>query len=253
VSNTPEVNTPATADIAIFLMLGALRQAHISMETVRAGQWQGSAMPLGHDPQGKILGILGMGSIGQAVANRARAFGMRIQYHNRRRLPASDERAIGATYVDFETLIMTSDVLSLNCKLTAATRHMIGAKELNQLKKGAVLVNTARGGLIDEKALVEVLNSGHIGCVGLDVFEEEPKIAEGLKDHPRAFIVPHIGTATFETQVRLTRSLRSDSDNLKLIQSQRAAEMLALDNLKSVTTDARLLTRISEQENMTRL
>lgn len=182
-------------------MLGALRKASISMTTLRDGRWGKSPLPMGHDPSGKKLGILGMGSIGRNFAKKARAFGMVIQYYNRTRLAPELEE--GTQYVDFETLLETSDVLSLNLSLTSATEHIIGKKELGMMKKGVTIVNTARGQLIDEAALVDALNEGdRIWSVGLDVFEDEPRVHQGLIDNPRTFLVPHIGTLTYETRVR---------------------------------------------------
>lgn len=143
-----------------------------------------------------------MGGIGRAVAVRAAAFGMRIQYHNRSRLSESTEAAAGnAKYVSFDELLSTSDVISLNLGLSAATRHIIGPKEFAKMKDGVVIVNTARGPVMDEAALVDALASGKVWSAGLDVFEEEPKIHPGLLKNENVVLLPHIGTATFETQV----------------------------------------------------
>lgn len=208
VSNTPQAVDGATADTAIFLMLGALRLANISLTALRQGQWGKTKLPMAHDPHGKVLGILGMGSIGRAVAARARAFGMKIQYHNRSRL--SPELEAGAEYVDFETLLSTSDVFSLNLSLSKKTEHIIGRDELARMKKGVTIVNTARGKLIDEAALSEALDDGdRIWSVGLDVFENEPQVHPGLVVNPRAFLLPHIGTMTMETRVSLHTTLVS--------------------------------------------
>jgi glyoxylate reductase len=162
------------------------------------GKWRGN-FALGHDPKDKVLGILGMGGIGSAVAHRARAFGMKIQYHNRHQLPPTKEA--GAKYVSFDELLRTSDVLSLNLALNASTRHIIDKEQFAQMKDGVVIVNTARGPLMDEAALVEALKSGKVWTCGLDVFEEEPKIHPGLLECERAVLLPHVGTGTFETQV----------------------------------------------------
>lgn len=181
-------------------MLGALRLANIPLNVLRQGQWGKTALPLAHDPQGKVLGILGMGSIGRNFAQKARAFGMKIQYYNRTRL--SPELEGDAEYVDFETLLATSDVFSLNLALNKSTEHIIGRKELAKLKRGVTIVNTARGKLIDEEALVEALNDGdRIWSVGLDVFEDEPNVHPGLVANERAFLLPHVGTMTYETGV----------------------------------------------------
>lgn len=140
-----------------------------------------------------------MGGIGREVAIRARAFGMKIQYHNRTRL--SPELEQGAKYVSFEELVRTSDVLSLNLALRKETIGIIGRKEFEMMKQGVVIVNTARGKLIDEAALVDALDSGKVYSAGLDVYEEEPKVHEGLLKNPNVVLLPHIGTGTYETQV----------------------------------------------------
>jgi glyoxylate reductase len=140
-----------------------------------------------------------MGGIGSAVAHRAKAFGMKIQYHNRTQLPAEKEK--GAKYVSFEDLLKTSDVLSLNLALNPSTTHIIAKEQFEQMKDGVVIVNTARGALIDEAALVDALKSGKVWTVGLDVFEEEPKIHPGLLECENAVLLPHVGTGTVETQV----------------------------------------------------
>jgi glyoxylate reductase len=183
----------------MFLIIGALRRIHIPLTTVRAGSWRGSSPQLGRDPQDKVLGILGMGGIGQQVAVRARAFGMKIQYHNRK--PINPELEQGAKYVSFEELMKTSDVLSLNCSLRKETEGIIGKKEFAMMKDGVVVVNTARGKLINEEALVEALKSGKVFAAGLDVFCEEPTGNEGLLKSQDVVLLPHIGTATWETQV----------------------------------------------------
>lgn len=140
-----------------------------------------------------------MGGIGQEVASRARAFGMSIQYHNRSRL--SPELEKGAKFVSFEELMETSDILSLNCSLRKETIGIIGRKEFALMKPGVILINTARGKLIDEQALVDALDEGKVFSAGLDVYEEEPKVHEGLLNNPNVVLLPHIGTATKETQV----------------------------------------------------
>ncbi|KAJ5767288.1 uncharacterized protein N7511_004904 [Penicillium nucicola] len=219
VSSTPVAVNNATADVGIFLMIGALRQAQVPIMTLREGKWQGpitangkqERATLGHDPKGKILGILGMGGIGREMAIRAKAFGMKIQYHNRSRLPA--ELEAGATYVSFDELLANADVLSLNLALNASTRHIIGATEFEKMKDGVVIVNTARGALIDEKALVAALESGKVRSAGLDVYECEPEIEPGLVSNPRVMLLPHIGTMTYETQKEM--------------------EILVLDNLRA--------------------
>lgn len=199
VSHTPKVINRAIADIAIFLMLGALRRVHNPYSAIRNKEWRGSNYQLGKDPEGKLLGILGMGSIGREVAQRARAFGMKIQYHNRSRL--SPELEQEAEFVDFETLIKTSDVLSLNCSLRPETVGILGKKEFAVMKEGVVIINTARGKLINEAALVEALEEGKVWSAGLDAYAEEPVVHEGLINNPNVVLLPHTDTSTVETQV----------------------------------------------------
>ncbi|KAH9238101.1 hypothetical protein K456DRAFT_1828448 [Colletotrichum gloeosporioides 23] len=204
VSNTPTAVDDATADINVWLMLGALRNLNASILTLRAGKWRGSPPPaLGRDPQGKVLGILGMGGIGRNMAKKARAFGMSVRYYNRTRLSDDLEKDAGAEYVDFDTLLASSDVISLNLPLNPHTRHIISTAEFAKMKKGVVIVNTARGAVIDEAALVDALNSGHVGSAGLDVFENEPEVHPGLLANPNVLIVPHMGTYTLETTVKM--------------------------------------------------
>ena len=226
VSSTPIAVNDATADVAIFLMLGALRRVTIPFQGVRKGEWRGGAFKLGHDPKKKVLGILGMGGIGQAVAQRAKAGGMQIQYHNRSRLSAGEEQ--GAKYVSFDDLMKTSDVLSCNLALNASTRHIISKPQFDIMKDGVVIVNTARGPIIDEAALVAALDSGKVFSAGLDVFEEEPKIHPGLVENENVVLLPHIGTATWETQKDM--------------------ELLVLENLKSAIEGKGLITQVPEQK-----
>ncbi|KAI1097626.1 D-isomer specific 2-hydroxyacid dehydrogenase [Jackrogersella minutella] len=227
VSSTPVAVDDATADVGIFLLLGALRQAHGPLVALREGRWKGK-LRLGHDPKGKTLGILGMGGIGRAMAHRARSFGMEIIYHNRRQLDSSLEK--GAKYVSFEELLAQSDVLSLNLALNASTRHIISAPELAKTKKGVVIVNTARGALINEADLVDALESGQVSTVGLDVFENEPEIHPGLVKNDRAFLLPHLGTSTVETQ--------------------HAMELLVLKNLQVGVDQGKMLTLVGEQKGL---
>ena len=157
-------------------------------------------MGLGHDPEGKVLGILGMGGIGGALARRAAPFDMKIQYHNRRPV-APEQNPTGAEYVSFEDLLSTSDVISVHLPLSDRTRHLIGRKEIEMMKDGVVIINTARGPIINEEALAAALESGKVFGAGLDVFENEPEIHEGLIRNNNTILLPHTGTATYETQV----------------------------------------------------
>ncbi|KAI4203798.1 MAG: hypothetical protein LQ350_001624 [Teloschistes chrysophthalmus] len=207
VSNTPTAVDAATADTALFLLLGALRNFNSPLLSLRSNNWRGGSTPtapppppLGHDPQGKVLGIIGMGGIGRNLAGKAMALGMRVVYYNRRRLGAGKEGEGGARYVGFEELLRGSDVVSLNCPLNEGTWHLLGEKEFRMMKKGAVVVNTARGAVMDEEALVRALATGQISSCGLDVYENEPAVHPGLMDNPKVMLLPHMGTWTEETQ-----------------------------------------------------
>ncbi|KAF7118175.1 hypothetical protein CNMCM5793_007576 [Aspergillus hiratsukae] len=202
VSNVPTAVDDATADVNMFLIIGALRNFNAGMQALREGNWRGQPLPaLGHDPEGKVLGILGMGGIGRNLKKKAEAFGMRVIYHNRRRL--SEELAAGAEYVTFDELLAKSDVISLNLPLNKHTRHIISTAEFEKMKDGVVIVNTARGAVMDEEALVQALDSGKVYSAGLDVFEEEPKVHPGLIRNPNVLLVPHMGTWTVETQTAM--------------------------------------------------
>ena len=226
VSNTPGAVDASTASIAIYLILGALRHIHIPYTAIRAGQWRGR-MQLTHDPENKVLGILGMGGIGTAVAKRAVPFGMSIQYHNRHEV-GKEKNTIGAKYVGFEQLLRTSDVISLHLPLNKDTRGMIGRKEFAMMKDGVVIVNTARGPIVDETALVEELESGKVWGAGLDVYEREPVVHEGLLRNEHCVLMPHVGTASYETQ--------------------RKMEELVITNLRSAIAEGRLVTPVAESK-----
>jgi lactate dehydrogenase-like 2-hydroxyacid dehydrogenase len=186
----------------MFLILGALRGFNTSMIALREGSWRGHPPPpLGHDPQDKVLGILGMGGIGRNLKKKAQAFGMKIIYHNRKKLEA--ELANGAEYVEFDDLLARSDVLSLNLPLNNYTRHTISTREFEKMKRGIVIINTARGAIIDEDALVKALDSGKVWSCGLDVYEDEPKIHPGLVANPHVMLLPHMGTWTVEVSILL--------------------------------------------------
>ena len=156
-------------------------------------------MGLGHDPEGKTLGILGMGGIGSALALRAAPFDFKMQYHNRNPVVSPLNNPTNARYVSFEELICTSDVISIHLPLNSQTRGLIGKKEFNMMKDGVVLVNTARGPIIDEEALVEALDQEKVFAAGLDVYEKEPEVHQRLIESDKVILLPHIGTATFET------------------------------------------------------
>jgi len=205
VSNTPGVLTETTADLAFALILAAARRVGEAERFVRAGNWHSwsPTLLMGSDVYGKTLGILGMGRIGKAVARRACGFGMPIIYHNRTRLTTEEELKLNAQYVGFETLLGQSDILSLHCPLTPDTRHIMNGAAFSKMKPGAVFVNTTRGPVVDEAALVAALKNGTLSAAGLDVFEEEPKIHPGLLECENAVLLPHLGSATLETRTKM--------------------------------------------------
>lgn len=201
VTNTPGVLTDDTADLVMALLLSVPRRLSEGEKLVRAGKWAGWAPTgmLGHRITGKRLGIVGMGRIGQAVAARARAFGLAIHYHNRHRLPKPVETALEATWwPTLDAMLERVDFLSLNCPETAETRHMINAERLRLMPAHAYLINVARGGLVDEEALVAALSTGGIAGAGLDVFEHEPSVSPRLMKLPNVVLLPHMGSSTFE-------------------------------------------------------
>ncbi|MEK0082695.1 2-hydroxyacid dehydrogenase [Benzoatithermus flavus] len=200
-TNTPDVLTEATADIAMLCLLGAARRAWEAETMLRQRRWERwkSTELLGLELSGRVLGIVGMGRIGLATARRARGFGMVIHYHNRRRLPADKEE--GAVYhATLEELLPHCHFLSLNAPGGAETHHLLDARTIELLPQGAVVVNTARGTLIDDEALIAALRSGRLFAAGLDVFAGEPNIHPGYYDLPNCFLLPHIGSATIETR-----------------------------------------------------
>jgi lactate dehydrogenase-like 2-hydroxyacid dehydrogenase len=201
---TPAEVTDATADIAMLLLLGASRRAFEAQELVRSGEWtipRAGAL-LGWQVTGKNLGILGMGRIGQAVAKRARGFGMNIHYSNPHQLPA--EMAGDAVFhADPLELVKVSRFLSLNAPETPTTHHFLNAKTIALLPEHAIIVNTARGGLIKDDDLIEVLKSGRVAAAGLDVYEGEPKLNPGYVELKNTFLLPHIGTATIESRTNM--------------------------------------------------
>ena len=201
VSNTPGVLTNATADIAMLLLLGAARGAGIGETAIRQNTWENWAPTgfLGRDITGKRLGILGMGRIGQALAKRARAFDMEIHYHNRTRLNVEIEQ--GAQFhPTLESLLPNSDFLSIHAASTPQTRKIINKEILQALPPGAIVVNTARGDLVDDDALIDALQSGHVGAAGLDVYNDEPTLDPRYRTLSNTFLLPHLGSATLETR-----------------------------------------------------
>ena len=201
VTNTPGVFTDDTADIAMAGIIGVPRRIREGVGLVRSGKWTGWAPSgmLGRKLGGKTLGIVGMGRIGQAVAHRARAFGLEIVYHNRKRLPEALERMFSARFEpDLDALIASADILTLHCPLTDDTRGMMDARRFALMKPGSSIINTARGELIDQEALIAALKSGQLAGAGLDVYPEEPKVDRRLVQHPNVMTLPHIGSATAE-------------------------------------------------------
>ncbi len=204
VTNTPDVLTDATADLTWTLLLATARRVIEGDRLVRSGRWTGWAPTqlLGTAVSGKTLGIVGMGRIGQAVARRAAGFRMNVLYHARRPVPASPDAAHWEMSA-LPALLGRSDFVTLHVPLTADTRHLIDAKELAQMSRGAILINTARGPIVDEAALVAALRNGTIAGAGLDVFEEEPVLHRDLTTFPQVVLLPHLGSATLETRVRM--------------------------------------------------
>lgn len=202
VTNTPGVLTDATADLAMALILMSTRRLGEGERLIRSRTpWAwGMFMMLGTGIQERVLGIVGMGGIGVAVAERARAFGMRIVYHNRSAVDPAVEARLGARLVPLDELLGTSDVVSLNCPYSESTHHLIDADSLASMKPTAFLVNTARGPIVDEAALVDALAAGRIAGAGLDVYEHEPDVHPGLVDLDNVVLIPHLGSATTETR-----------------------------------------------------
>jgi glyoxylate reductase len=208
VTNTPGVLTDSVADLAMALMLGSLRRLGEASEHVRHGHWNANRQDLfwGTDPRGLTLGVFGFGGIGQAVARRAVPFGLRVVYHRRNRLDPERERELGVTYVSFDDLVTGSDILSLHVPLTDETRGRFGPAEFARMRPGVFIINTARGPVIDEAAMIAALQSGQVAGVGLDVTATEPDVPRELREHPRALIVPHVASATRGTRGGMMRT-----------------------------------------------
>ena len=207
-SNTPDVLTETTADLGFALLMATARRISESERWLREGQWQQWSFRtmLGADIHGSTLGILGMGRIGQGIARRgAHGFGMKVLYHNRSRLPATNEAALGASYVDFDTLLAQSDHLLLVLPYTTASHHIIDAAALAKMKPAATLVNIARGGLVDEIALADALANGRLAAAGLDVYEGEPTVRPELLALRNVVLTPHIGSASLATRTAMVQ------------------------------------------------
>jgi glyoxylate reductase len=205
VTTIPPLVTEATADLHWALLLAVARRVVEGDRALREGLFPGgqSAHFVGADVHGQTLGIVGLGRIGEAVARRARGFGMRILYTRRRRLEPAAEAALDVTYRSLDDLLRESDFVSVHAALTPETVHLIGARELGLMRPSAFLVNTARGPIVDEKALVDALRGGTIAGAGLDVFEQEPRVEPGLLDLPNVVLTPHLGSAARGTRARI--------------------------------------------------
>ena len=210
VANTPDPVTSPTANLALGLMIDAARrvtECDRKLRTLRKAMKVGVLENLGVNITGKVLGIIGMGRIGKALAKRANACGMEVIYHNRRQLYIEEETRLNVTYVSKEELLERADFVSLNAPYTPETYHIIGAEELKRMKNSAILINTARGPLVDEAALVEALKSGEIRGAGLDVFEDGDYPMEELLEMDNVVLTPHIGTQTTETRILMARTV----------------------------------------------
>ncbi|WP_435139513.1 2-hydroxyacid dehydrogenase [Pseudopelagicola sp. nBUS_19] len=206
VSNTPGVSADDTADMALALILSVTRRIPEGLQRMQSGTWDGWAPTalLGGRVSGKRLGILGMGRIGAAVARRAQAFGMQIHYHNRRRLRPEIEEQYDATFWEsLDQMLARMDVVSVNCPHTPSTFHLLNARRLKLLKPGAVIVNTSRGEVIDENAMVRMLKAGEITGAGLDVYEHGNEVNPDLRDMPNVVLLPHISSATVEGRIEM--------------------------------------------------
>ena len=212
VTNTPQPVIEPTAELAFALMIDIARRVSEFDRLVRAEEAQFGVMRnLSHSLYGKTLGIIGMGRIGQALARRAKAAGMRILYHNRHQLPDEIEQKYEAQYMDFQTLLQDSDFVSLNLPYTPEVHHLIGKPELGMMKRSAYLINTARGAHIDEAALTEALQSGIIAGAAMDVYEHEPAISSALLTLPNVVLSPHTGTGTWEGRIAMCENV---TDNI---------------------------------------
>jgi len=203
VTNTPGVLTEDTADLGMALILAVSRRIVEGAQVVADGRFEGwtPTWMCGRKLWGKRLGIVGMGRIGQALARRARAFGLQVHYHNRKPVSARIEEELGATYWDdLDQMLARMDIVSLNCPATKETHHLLSAERLGRLQPHAILINTARGELIDEAALSDAVARRSLSGVGLDVFENEPAIHPGLRGHPNVVLLPHLGSATLEAR-----------------------------------------------------
>lgn len=226
VVNTPDVLTDATADFAWALLMNAARRVIEGDLMTRSGRFEGWAPELliGAEVYGKTLGLIGAGRIGRAVAKRAQGFDMKVLYHNRSRLAIDVEKEYNLEYVDLERLLKESDFISLHCPLTPETKYLIGEVELEMMKSTAILINTARGPVVDEVALVEALQNKVIYAAGLDVFEDEPALKPGLAELPNVVLAPHIASAGIETRAKMVDMVVNDV--LAVLQGERPRNLV---------------------------
>lgn len=217
VTHVPGVVNNATADTHVFLLLGALRNFNAGIRSLEKGEWPSkgyaSGAGVGHDPEGHVVGVLGLGGIGGTIVDRLKPFGFKkFIYHNRHKLSAEKEK--GCTYVSFEELLQQADIISINIPLNQHTRHTINSDALSMMKDGVIIVNTARGGIIDEKALIQAIKSGKVGKFAADVFEHEPEVPQELREMPQVLAIPHMGTATVETAKHMEEFHVSNVDSI---------------------------------------
>jgi glyoxylate reductase len=231
VSNTPGVLTDATADLAFALILCVSRRVVEGDRVLREEgfhQWAPQYF-LGREVSGKTLGIVGFGRIGKAVAKRANGFNMKIIYYSRRRLDISEEKKLNVEYSGLKKLLSNADFVSLHVPLSEETKHFVGKDELKLMKKTSYLINTSRGPVIDEKALVDTLQSGDIAGAGLDVYENEPLLSPGLVEIKNAVLIPHIGSATIETRTKM--AIKASTNLLTGLKGNRPPDCLNWDLL----------------------
>lgn len=216
VTNTPDVLNDATADLTWALILGIARRIVEADHFVREGKFTGwlPHLFIGNMVYGKKLGIIGMGRIGAAVCQRAKGFNMKVYYYNRNPLPKEKEQEYNAQYVDLETLLKECDYITIHAPLNEESYHLIGREELHLMKKDAYLINTSRGPIIDEQGLYEHLKEGKIAGAALDVYEHEPKIVEGLLALDNVILLPHIGSATYETRTKMAELAANNIANV---------------------------------------
>ncbi|MCP5112384.1 MAG: D-glycerate dehydrogenase [bacterium] len=226
VSNTPDVLTETTADLALGLMMAAARRIVEGHQFVHSGEWKKWAIDLlvGRDLHHATLGVIGLGRIGQAVARRAKGFSMRILYHDAVEAAPEVRSELAATFVPFDQLLAESDFVSIHVPLSETTRHLISERELGLMKSTAILVNTARGPVVDEEALANALRDGRIGGAGLDVFESEPKVHPGLLNLPQAVLAPHIGSASVDTRTKM--SMMAVENTLAALEGRRPPNLV---------------------------